>query len=395
MAMIDAIAWLITFPAAMALLIYSLEIGTGLFGSRGKPSASHDAPAGSVAILVPAHNEGSGIAATVTGLKAVAPLDVRILVVADNCDDETAEQARTAGAEVAERSDPTLRGKGYALAFGRDALAKSPPATVLVVDADCRLVPHSIEKLCRITAQGIPAQAVNILVPDRSAPALVQISNFAVLVKNVLRSRGLSRIGRCALLTGTGMAFPWPVFASAPLATGDIAEDLGLGIALTRKGILTQLVIEAVVQSPAASLRDSAAQRRRWEHGFLANALRHALPTLAGGIAGGSRAMIALGLHLLVPPLALLFLVAGVTLAVLVGIGLAWSVWTPALVLAGTMLVALALTAIAWLIHGRDTLTFGALLQAPLYVAWKIPNYFRFLFKRETRWQRARRDGDA
>lgn len=94
------------------------------------------------------------------------------------------------------------------------------------------------------------------------------------------------------------------------------------------------------------------------------------------------------------PPLALLFLLAGAILAGLAGIGMLWSIWTPAVVVAAAMGGALMLTAMAWLRYGRETLTFAALLQAPLYVAWKIPNYLRFLIKRETRWQRARREGD-
>jgi cellulose synthase/poly-beta-1,6-N-acetylglucosamine synthase-like glycosyltransferase len=397
MLVIEGLAWLLAVPPTLALLVYSLEVAAGLAPSRGEGEggAPSSSGLGAVAILIPAHNEAAGIAATIAGLRRVAPADNRILVVADNCTDDTAARARAAGAEVAERSDPDLRGKGYALAFGRDVLAARPPATVLVVDADCALAPGSVEHLSRAAANGAPAQAANLIVPDRDAPALVQISSFAMLVKNLVRSRGLGRIGRCALLTGTGMAFPWPVFAAAPLATGDIAEDLGLGIALTRQGIRPQLVTEAMVRSPAASLRDSAAQRRRWEHGFLANALRHALPTLAEGLVKGSRSMVALGLHLLVPPLALLFLLAGAVLAGLVGAGLVWSIWTPAIVVAAAMAAALMLTALAWLRHGRDTLTFAALLQAPLYVAWKIPNYLRFLVKRETRWQRARREGDA
>jgi cellulose synthase/poly-beta-1,6-N-acetylglucosamine synthase-like glycosyltransferase len=234
-----------------------------------------------------------------------------------------------------------------------------------------------------------------LLIPDRSAPALVQISSFALLVKNLVRSRGMSRLGGCALLTGTGMAFPWAVFARAPLATGDIAEDLGLGISLVRQGTRTRLVTAARVSSRAASLSDSAAQRRRWEHGFLTNALRHAIPTLAAGLGRGSRPMVAMGLHLLVPPLALLFLIAGASLLALLVIAAIWQYWTPAAVLLAALSVAMALTASAWLRYGRETLTLAALLQAPVYVAWKIPTYLRFFFAREAQWQRARREGDA
>lgn len=388
----EMLLWLIAAVPALALLIYSLELVLGLGESRSAAPVTDVARR--VAILIPAHNEETGIAATVAALQRVAPADTRILVVADNCGDETGARAREAGAEVAERFDAERRGKGYALAFGREVLAADPPDTVIVIDADCELAAGSVERLCSATEAGAPAQAANLLIPDRSAPALVQISSFALLVKNLVRSRGMSRLGGCALLTGTGMAFPWPIFAAAPLATGDIAEDLGLGIALTRQGIRTRLMTEARVRSRAASLSDSAAQRRRWEHGFLANALRHAVPTLAAGLSGGSRPMIAMGLHLLVPPLALLFLVSGVSELVLVVAGLAWGIWSPATLLAAALALAVVLTALAWLRHGRETLTLAALLQAPLYVAWKIPTYLRFFFARETQWQRARRAGD-
>ena len=57
---------------------------------------------------------------------------------------------------------------------------------------------------------------------DLSAPPLVQISSFAMLVKNRVRSQGMVRMGGAALLTGTGMAFPWPLFADAPLPLSEV-----------------------------------------------------------------------------------------------------------------------------------------------------------------------------
>ena len=65
-------------------------------------------------VVVPAHNESGQIAETVDSiLKSDYPSSQRrVLVLADNCDDETAEVARQAGALVVERCDPTVRGKG-------------------------------------------------------------------------------------------------------------------------------------------------------------------------------------------------------------------------------------------------------------------------------------------
>src|SRR5579862_6072340 len=69
-------------------------------------------------VVVPAHDEAQGIAATVESLFAMDyPRELfRVLVVADNCTDDTAARARAAGAEVLVRDETRLRGKGHALA---------------------------------------------------------------------------------------------------------------------------------------------------------------------------------------------------------------------------------------------------------------------------------------
>jgi glycosyltransferase involved in cell wall biosynthesis len=68
-------------------------------------------------LIVPAHNEAAIIARTVKSLRAVDwPADrFRVLVVADNCSDNTAQVAREAGAQVLERHGSSHRGTCYAL----------------------------------------------------------------------------------------------------------------------------------------------------------------------------------------------------------------------------------------------------------------------------------------
>lgn len=55
-----------------------------------------------VTVLVPAHDEGDRITATLAGLRGQTLPPTRIVVVADNCSDDTAQLARAAGAEVFE-----------------------------------------------------------------------------------------------------------------------------------------------------------------------------------------------------------------------------------------------------------------------------------------------------
>ena len=384
-------AWPLALAAAIPLAIFALEVAVGLPGRRRD---GIDGSVRRVTVLIPAHDEGLGIAATLTALREVAGPGVSVLVVADNCSDDTAAIARSAGAEVIERSDPVRRGKGYALAFGRDHLAQAamPPEVVIVLDADCRLAPGSIEALAATAGGGgRPAQAINLIAPALDASPMTQISGFAMVVKNLYRSRGMTRLGGSALLTGTGMAFPWPLFATAQLASGALVEDLGLGIELTRAGHPAQLVEAASVSSAPAPEAVALQQRTRWEHGFLDTVRKSALPLLWSGLRRGSAAEFLLACHLLVPPLALLLMLAGALLIVTAGLGWLGAGWGPAALLALMLALVLGLTFLAWLAGGRRWLRGGALLKAPLYILWKLPVYAGFLRKRETEWKRTPR----
>ncbi len=389
---LTVVAWILAGAAAVPLAVLAIELLAGLWpGSRPAPRLTN-APA---VVLIPAHDEAQGIGSTLASLFAVAPPGTRVVVIADNCSDATAMIAREAGAEVIERRDDLLRGKGYALSAGRDYLAAANPPSagvVIVMDADCRLLPGSIEALVAgALAHDAPVQAINLIEPDRSAAPMVQVSSFAMLVKNLYRSRGMQRLGGAALLTGTGMAFPWPLIANARLATGSIVEDLALGIEFTEAGAAPRLIESAGVRSAPAALGDALAQKTRWEHGFLQTLRSRAVPLVARGMVRGSPALMLLGLHLMVPPLALLLVVAAAVLALLLVLGLTAVSMAPALVLGGMMLVVLLLVSIAWVTGGRAYLSGPAVLRAPLYLAWKLPVYARFLKRPQADWNRTPR----
>lgn len=389
-----ALAWGVAVAVAVPLTIYCIEVLAGLSPSRGTPELT-SAP--QTVVLIPAHDEAAIIGRTLALLNAHRTDNVRVLVVADNCSDATAEIARAHGAEVMERADAVLRGKGYALAAGRDHLANqpAPPEVVIVLDADCRLLPGSLEQLAAAAIRhGAPVQATNLIEADLAAPPMVQISSFAMLVKNLYRSRGMQRLGGGALLTGTGMAFPWPLFADAALASGSIVEDLHLGIAMAEAGHAPRLAPQAHVRSAPAAMRDALAQRMRWEHGFLQTLRTRALPLVGRGIRRRSLALVLLGLHLCVPPLALLLGIGSVVFAGLVASTAITGAAAPAAVLGGCLAAALVVTLTAWLLGGRSYLAPAALVRVPLYLLWKIPLYARFLRKPLAGWNRTPRAPD-
>src|SRR5690242_16376925 len=104
----------------LPLLVLTLEVLAALLPARSRTTSRP--PGLRCTILVPAHDEETGIAATLASIRSqLAPQD-RLVVVADNCTDRTAAVAREAGAEVVERTDPARRGKGFALDCGVRAL---------------------------------------------------------------------------------------------------------------------------------------------------------------------------------------------------------------------------------------------------------------------------------
>jgi cellulose synthase/poly-beta-1,6-N-acetylglucosamine synthase-like glycosyltransferase len=376
------------FVPAAVLCVESLS---ALLPARNEPDGE-ERPF-RLAVLMPAHDEANGIEATIKALlPELAPGD-RLLVVADNCSDRTAEIARAAGAEVVERTDAERRGKGHALSFGAKVLAENPPDAVVVMDADCRVEQGTLRRLAaRALEAGRPVQAVYLMhAPARGG--LSGVSAFAFLVRNLVRPAGLDRLGMPCQLTGTGMAFPWTVFRDAPATEGHLVEDLMLGHELALEGCPPLLCRDVLVGSElptgeAASLK----QRRRWEHGQLAILLGTAPRLLAQGLLKRDAGLVALALDAAVPPLALfVMLQTAATAGSIVLLVFGGSALPVAITLSGSALLGLGLGA-AWLTHGRTVLPLRDLAKIPEYVLWKLPLYGSFARRGAHReWERTER----
>lgn len=347
-------------------------------------------------VMVPAHNEAAGITSTLNGLRGqLAPGD-RMLVIADNCTDDTAALARNVGATVLERRDVAKRGKGYAISYGLEHLSADPPEVVLVVDADCDVSAGSIEVLARLAlSEQRPVQAEYLLEPPRNATALGAVSSLAFLVRNRVRPLGLAMAGFPCHLTGSGMAFPFEQLRNAPALGDHLVEDLVMGLELALSGHPPLFCSAAKVRSrlPEGG-RAARAQRTRWEHGQLMTLIKYGPKLLAESIRQRRAELTVLALDLAVPPLALLSLGLGASLAasgLTAGLGQASlvAVLPP---LFGLVLVG-AGTIVAWARHGRDRVSLGALLLTPLYVAWKVPLYASLVLRgRQRTWVRTERN---
>jgi len=341
------------------------------------------------AILIPAHNEEDDLPATLESLLPQLTSGDRTLVVADNCTDATAEAARALGAEVVERHDPKRLGKGYALAHGVQHLAQGePPEVVIVIDADCEVhhgaVDHLVHRAC---IEQSPVQGKTYLLPPPEPGASDLLGILAFMFKNVVRPRGLSRLGMPCLLHGTGMAFPWNVIRDAPLATGRTAQDMLLAVDLAIAGTPPVYCEPAVVTSEALTHRFAARRQRiAWEHGHLDHIIRQLPRLLLAAIRMGRLDLLALALELAVPPLSLL---VALWLAATASAALLWLVsglWFPilAMLVAGGVFGSVIVA--SWARLELAPFSIPLLFFMPLYVLGKLPVYAGFLVKRQVNW---------
>lgn len=339
-----------------------------------------------VAVLIPAHNESSNLLPTLADIKAQIREDDRLLVVADNCSDDTAAVAAAADVDVIDRNDPVRKGKGYALDWGLRHLSLDPPDIVIMVDADCRLAAATIDQLaatCAVTQR--PVQALYLMISSDEFPINSRVAEFGWRVKNWVRPLGLRALGLPCQLMGTGMAFPWDLISSADLASGLIVEDLKLGLDLASAGSAPVFYPFASVTSYFPwTLEGTDSQRLRWERGHIGMIFAMVPRMIVRAVAQANLGLLTLAFDLAVPPPVLL----GMLL-------MAMSVITGSATFLGTSCVAMFISLvsligfisaifISWLTYGRDILPLGSILLVFSYALGKLPFYLRILLRKSS-----------
>lgn len=237
-------------------------------------------------VLIPAHDEAAVVGEAVRALAVQDyPRDrFRVVVVADNCGDATAERARAAGADlVLERTDRRRLGKGFALAWASErALAFFPAEAVCVFDADNVMGPGFLSAMDdRLSAGDLVVQgAVETKNPGDSWVTRASTLGQAVAARLFQRSR--DRLGMSVSLAGTGYCIRTEVLRAHPADPSCLTDDHELQLRLLRAGIRVAFAPEAITfDEKPITLGASLRQRVRWAQGHWDVARRHTLPLLA------------------------------------------------------------------------------------------------------------------
>lgn len=388
----DILFLIITILVAIPIFIFTTEVILAVFPQR-KIQKLENKNRPTITVLVPAHNESESIRNTLVSINTQLVRNDRLLVVADNCTDNTASIAIEHGAEVIERRDANKRGKGYALDYGVRYIENNPTEIVVVIDADCTLDEGALELLAKIAMiKNRPVQSLNIM--RYKNPGIKQrIAEFAWLVKNYIRPRGLYNIGMPCQLMGTGMAFPWGIIVDAKLASSNIVEDMKMGLDMAVAGYAPIFYPYAGVTStfPETTSAEQS-QKKRWEHGHLSILISVIPRSLLRALKQRSINMFVMSLDLIVPPLALLSLLVSIVLFSSLIYALVTESYIPLIISSLSTIMFTTGVLLSWLLWGRKIVSLIDLLKVPVYIIGKIPLYVTYLFKRQKEWIRTDRD---
>jgi 1,2-diacylglycerol 3-beta-glucosyltransferase len=350
-------------------------------------------------IVVPAHNEAAGIERTIRSLLSVdyPPESFSVLVVADNCTDDTAERAQLAGARVLIRNDEANRGKGFALKYAFETLiVESKSDGVVVVDADTDVSRNLLSAMARRLLDGEQAMQAHYGVRNAEETWRTRLMNVAFTLYHGVRSSARERLSLSTGLRGNGMGFAIDALRQVPYRAYSLVEDVEYGIELGLRSIRVAYVDNAAVFGEmVAGSSASESQRTRWEQGRHGMATRYAPILLSRAFRERNLMLLDLALDLLTPPLTsvVLFTATGCVVAagtVIIGVAepfvlLPWMV--ASLGLAAYLAGGIRLSS-----HGGQALR--DLAHAPKYALWKLALRVRGRRSQDHAWIRTRRNGE-
>jgi cellulose synthase/poly-beta-1,6-N-acetylglucosamine synthase-like glycosyltransferase len=384
-------AWMVpTTAACLYLLALTCLSGRGIAPASAARKLFFD-------VIVPAHNEAEGIGHTISNLRQLDwPAGrFRVVVIADNCTDETARVAREAGATVIERHDPLHRGKGYALAhiFRWSREARMADA-VVVVDADSKASANLLESFAARIELGSHALQAHYGVLNASASWRTRLMAIALGSIHKLRSRARERLGVSCGIRGNGWCVTHELLDQIPYQAYSLTEDVEFGVDLGLAGHRVAYCDEAHVNGEMVTTESAArSQRQRWEGGRFRLICSRVPILLRRAVIGGSLVCLDLALDLLILPLS--YIVLSVV---------AMSVFAIALLLLSRSAFHLALLGVAivdcaalaayvcrgWVLSGIGMKGFWDLLRVPGFILWKL--VLLVSGPKTTTWIRTRRE---
>jgi len=269
--LINLISLLLIVPAFLVCIYYWYLAIVAIFSDKTDTLYRSDF-VNSFAIIIPAHNEEEGIKATIdTCLKLDYPKEMyEIVVIADNCSDNTAKIAKDNGVICLERFNKENKGKGFALSFAFEQLKQRKYSAFLVLDADCQIDIEALKVFDHYLSCGATVLQSNNIPSNPDENSMTFAVAVGSTIEHDLFYAPKSQLGLAVFLGGTGMVISKEILERFPWQASSIVEDVDYAVNLLKENIKITFVPEVCVKSETPVDKEQLdIQRTRWASGNL------------------------------------------------------------------------------------------------------------------------------
>jgi cellulose synthase/poly-beta-1,6-N-acetylglucosamine synthase-like glycosyltransferase len=392
---------LIIVQVLLAFLVgYLLLLTAVSWRSPRQTKARKDNPTNRFLILVPAHNEERLLPTLLANLDQVDyPKNLyAVHVVADNCTDNTAAIVRQSGANVHERFNDELRGKGYALQWLLQRLwdTAEPHDAILILDADSSISPNFLQVMDARLARGERVIQSYYAVRDPEQSWSVSLRYVALALLHYLRPLGRMILGGSTGLKGNGMVFAADILKKHEWSAS-ITEDIEFHMGLVLAGERVMFAPDAIVEAEMPqSLAGSQTQNTRWEQGrldmaktYVPQLLKTAGQEIRGGGYGRAYLLFDAVMEHIIPPFSILVGLSGLGFIASLILYFINPALRDTFSLVNLILGSFNIIGqIIYIFYGLRLVKasrqiYKALLYAPGFVFWKIWLYIKILLNRD------------
>lgn len=266
-----------------AIAVYQFTFS--LFGLHKKKTKTQYKPEKTFAVLVAAHNEEEVVGALMENLKQLNyPSELfDVFVICDNCTDGTARIVREHGMNACVRTNPNLRGKGYAIEWMLKELwgMQRQYDAVVMFDADNLAHTEFLMEMNNDLCSG--ARVIQGYIDTKNPEDSWITAAYGVSYWYINRLWQLSRhnLNMANFLGGTGMCFETTLLKEMGWGATSLVEDLEFTMRSASHGVYPKFNYDAkVFDEKPLTFKASSRQRLRWMQGHFTVARRYFFPLL-------------------------------------------------------------------------------------------------------------------
>lgn len=237
------------------------------------PARNQSDPQGdaiAIAYLIMACNEEMVIQKTILSLKkAMLPADA-LFVVADNCDDQTANGAKANGAVVLLRENRSSPGKSAALVWviHQHAALIQPFNYVVILDADSIVSENFSFELRKNINKTDQALQCRLAPSEFESSPISTLSALSEIIEQTIFQHLRSLLGLSVRLRGTGMVFKPEVLIKFVPKLQTNVEDIALSLLLVEGRVRVRSLPSPIIYDPKPIDQNAGTrQRARWFRG--------------------------------------------------------------------------------------------------------------------------------